>query len=154
MAHSRSFWFPLSFLPLYVCVQFTLDDDDDEDEDEYDDPAEDSSYTAPFARDQYNNCLRRTAGRLGLDFVVAIFRQLTKQLDTALENVVGQTMSSTGFVTFLDLASTTCAASAPLTVKATVLDVSIAPEPRVRSCSVLLLLLHVCEVYRFLACLC
>jgi hypothetical protein len=39
-------------------------------------------------------------------------------------------MSSTGFVTFLDLSSTTCAASASLSAKATVLNVSIAPEPR------------------------
>jgi hypothetical protein len=70
------------------------------------------------------------AGRLGLDFVVAGLRFLNSQLDVALEGVVGATMSSTGFVTFLDLASTTCAASAPLTVKSSVLDVSVAPEPR------------------------
>ena len=38
-------------------------------------------------------------------------------------------MSSTGFVTFLDLSSTTCAASAPLSAKASVLHVSVAPEP-------------------------
>jgi hypothetical protein len=48
----------------------------------------------------------------------------------ALEGVIVATMSSTGFVTFLDLSSTTCAASAPLTVKASVLEVSVAPEPR------------------------
>lgn len=39
-------------------------------------------------------------------------------------------MSSTGFVTFLDLTSITCAAGAPLTLKPGVLDVSVAPEPR------------------------
>jgi hypothetical protein len=39
-------------------------------------------------------------------------------------------MSSTGFVTFLDLTSVTCAASAPLTSKPQILDVSVAPEPR------------------------
>ena len=74
--------------------------------------------------------VRRIAGRLGLDFVVAIFRHLSKFCSSALQNVVGETMSSTGFVTFLDLSSTTCAASAPLTVKASVLDVSVAPESR------------------------
>jgi hypothetical protein len=39
-------------------------------------------------------------------------------------------MSSTGFVTFLDLTSVTCAASTPLSSKPQILDVSVAPEPR------------------------
>jgi hypothetical protein len=39
-------------------------------------------------------------------------------------------MSSTGFVTFLDLTSITCAASTPLTSKPQILEVSVAPEPR------------------------
>ena len=39
-------------------------------------------------------------------------------------------MSSTGFVTFLDLTSVTCAASTPLTSKPRILDVTVAPEPR------------------------
>jgi hypothetical protein len=39
-------------------------------------------------------------------------------------------MSSTGFVTFLDLTSVTCAAATPLTSKPQILDVSIAPEAR------------------------
>jgi len=39
-------------------------------------------------------------------------------------------MSSTGFVTFLDLTSVTCAASTPLTNRPQRLDVSVAPEPR------------------------
>jgi len=39
-------------------------------------------------------------------------------------------MSPTGFVTFLDLASVTCAACTPLTNKPNVLLVSVAPEPR------------------------
>lgn len=55
---------------------------------------------------------------------------MSKQVDVALEGVVGATMSSTGFVTFLDLSSTTCAASAPLTAKASVLGARVAPEPR------------------------
>jgi len=50
--------------------------------------------------------------------------------DHAVEGVVGATMSSTGFVTFLDLTSVTTAASAPLTSKPQTLDVGVAPEPR------------------------
>jgi hypothetical protein len=91
-----------------------------------------SNYSVPFSRDQHQNGVRRLLGRFGLDFAVFVFRSLTKQIDAALEGVVGATMSSTGFVTFLDLASTTCAASAPLSVDASVLHVTMAPEPRVR----------------------
>ncbi len=47
-----------------------------------------------------------------------------------MEGVVGRPMSSTGFVTFLDLASLTSAACTPLTHKPSVLEVSVAPEPR------------------------
>lgn len=39
-------------------------------------------------------------------------------------------MSSTGFVTFLDLTSVTSAASAPLTHKPNMLDISVAPDPK------------------------
>lgn len=91
---------------------------------------DESVFDTPFAADQYKSWLRRWAGRLGLDFVVAGMKVMNKQLDVALEGVVGATMSSTGFVTFLDLSSTTCAASAPLSVKASVLHASVAPEPR------------------------
>lgn len=97
-----------------------------QDEDETDQ----SIFATPFGQDRYGNGFRRMAGRLGLDFVVAGMKFANKQLDVTLEGVLGTTMSSTGFVTFLDLASTTCAASAPLTVKAHALGVSIAPEPR------------------------
>jgi hypothetical protein len=45
-------------------------------------------------------------------------------------NVVGTTMSSTGFVTFLDLTSVATAASTPLTHKPNVLRATVAPEPR------------------------
>ena len=51
-------------------------------------------------------------------------------LDHAMESAVGATMSSTGFVTFLDLTSVTTAVSTPLTSKPQILDVSVAPEPR------------------------
>lgn len=93
----------------------------DEERDEFD---------APFTTNQYKNVLRRWAGRLGLDFVVFAMKTMNSELDVALEGVVGATMASTGFVTFLDLSSTTCAASAPLSVKAGVLNASVAPEPR------------------------
>jgi len=90
----------------------------------------DKNYDTPFATDQYKNRVRRWAGRLGLDFVVAVIKTMNRQLDVALEGVIGATMSSTGFVTFLDLSATTCAASAPLTVKTAALEASVAPEPR------------------------
>ena len=52
-------------------------------------------------------------------------------LDQSLDGVLlGSSMSSTGFVTFLDLTSLTTAASAPLTSKPQVLDVTVAPEPK------------------------
>eukprot|EP00934_Nitzschia_sp_Nitz4_P006176 Nitzschia sp. Nitz4//scaffold4_size323378//84551//88052//NITZ4_000640-RA/size323378-snap-gene-0.407-mRNA-1//1//CDS//3329553339//6166//frame0 len=73
---------------------------------------------------------RRVLGRLGLDFAVAGFKFANKQLDNAMEGAIGATMSSTGFVTFLDLTSVTCAATTPLTSKPQILDVSVAPEPR------------------------
>lgn len=69
-------------------------------------------------------------GRLGLDYLVAGVRFVHKQLDVTLESVNAPTMSSTGFVTFLDLTTTTCAASAPLTVKTNALQCEVAPEPR------------------------
>jgi hypothetical protein len=47
-----------------------------------------------------------------------------------VESVVGSNMSSTGFVTFLDLTSVTNAASVPLTHKPNILTVTVAPEQR------------------------
>jgi len=77
--------------------QHTVQESDDLSSQQHD---EESIYDTPFARDQYKSTLRRFAGRLGLDFAVAIFRTLTQHIDVALEDVVGATMSSTGFVTF------------------------------------------------------
>eukprot|EP00980_Cylindrotheca_fusiformis_P026200 scaffold15514_cov129-Cylindrotheca_fusiformis.AAC.8 len=88
-----------------------------------------SKYQVPGST-KHNNFLRRIAGRLGLDFVVSGFKFANSQLDHAMAGVVGATMSSTGFVTFLDLTSVTCAATTPLTSKPQILDVSVAPEPR------------------------
>jgi Late exocytosis, associated with Golgi transport/Cytosolic domain of 10TM putative phosphate transporter len=105
----------------------------------------------PFAKDQYRTWIRRWLGRLGLDFVVFVVRYITRQWEVTCFPV-GRTgkksssstsnnaniMSRTGFVTFLDLVSTTIAASAPLNsnrsnISGGPLDVTLAPEPRVRS---------------------
>jgi hypothetical protein len=87
-------------------------------------------FRAPFSGDAYKSCFRRALGRLGLDFLVAGIKAIRSQLDVALEGVISATMSSTGFVTFLDLSSATCAASARLSARAGVLMAGVAPEPR------------------------
>eukprot|EP00523_Entomoneis_sp_CCMP467_P008539 CAMPEP_0168737984 /NCGR_PEP_ID=MMETSP0724-20121128/10690_1 /TAXON_ID=265536 /ORGANISM="Amphiprora sp., Strain CCMP467" /LENGTH=1061 /DNA_ID=CAMNT_0008785295 /DNA_START=92 /DNA_END=3277 /DNA_ORIENTATION=- len=84
----------------------------------------------PFSQSVYASTLRRWAGRLGMDFAISGLRLANRQLDIAAEGLIGSTMSSTGFVTFLDLSSTTCAVSAPLTVKPGALKARVAPEPR------------------------
>jgi Late exocytosis, associated with Golgi transport/Cytosolic domain of 10TM putative phosphate transporter len=107
------------------------------------------NHAAPFTTDQYSTWLRRWLGRLGLDFVVFVLRYITKQWDVScLSRCAGSKdrsagirsdvniMSRTGFVTFLDLASTTTAASAPLnsnrsTINGGPVEVTLAPEPRV-----------------------
>ena len=102
---------------------------------------------APFTTDQYATWVRRWLGRLGLDFVVFVVRYLSKQWDvsffgTGLSKSGGRKdatiMSRTGFVTFLDLASTTTAASAPLNsnrsnIRGGPVEATLAPEPRVRT---------------------
>lgn len=85
---------------------------------------------APFSQDIYTSNIRRWCGRLGMDFAVAGLRLFNKQLDITAESFIGSTISSTGFVTFLDLSSTTAAVSAPLTVKPGALNVRVAPQPR------------------------
>jgi len=87
-------------------------------------------FTHPNSRSKHGNILRRMVGRLGLDFIVSGLKYINRQFDIFVANVVGTTMSSTGFVTFLDLASVTTAASTPLTHKPNVLHVHVAPEPR------------------------
>ncbi|GKY92356.1 hypothetical protein MPSEU_000206500 [Mayamaea pseudoterrestris] len=95
---------------------------------------EEPEFTSPYGKykedDERSTFCRRWAGRMGLDFVVSGIHLMNKQIDVALEGVIGATMSSTGFVTFHDLSSTTIAASAPLSVKTSVLSVRVAPEPR------------------------
>ena len=50
-------------------------------------------------------------------------------IDVVLDSVSGSTMSSTGFVTFDDLATVTCAAKAPLSHDHNNLKASLAPDP-------------------------
>jgi Late exocytosis, associated with Golgi transport/Cytosolic domain of 10TM putative phosphate transporter len=117
----------------------------------------------PFAQDQYKTWIRRWLGRLGLDFVVFCLRYISKQWEVSClpinrtsrgkngKNVAFQNaniMSRTGFITFLDLVSTTIAVSAPLnssrgTMSGGPLDVTLAPEPRVR-CGTVVLVPSVC----------
>jgi len=87
-------------------------------------------FTHPNSRSKHASVFRRMIGRLGLDFIVSGLKYINRQFDTFVANVVGTTMSSTGFVTFLDLASVSTAASTPLTHKPNVLKVHVAPEPR------------------------
>jgi hypothetical protein len=112
-----------------------------------------SNQSAPFTTDQYSTWIRRWLGRLGLDFVVFVIRYISKQWDiscngTLTGNRKSSTMSNpnimsrTGFVTFLDLASTTTAVSAPLNsnrsqINGGPFDASLAPEPRVRMLSLI-----------------
>jgi len=84
----------------------------------------------PGGEDKDAKPFRRIIGRLGVDFAMNGFSFLTEQIETVVENVIVPTMSSTGFVTFNDLASVTCAASAPLCHRPDVLLCQIAPEPR------------------------
>ena len=86
----------------------------------------------PFAKTACCLLSRRWAARLGLDFALSALRFMNLAVDATFDGdgVIGTTMSSTGFVSFLDLSSTTVAASAPLTVKSHSLKASIAPEPR------------------------
>jgi len=69
-------------------------------------------------------------GRLGWDFLYSFLQSASSRLDLMFDSVLGTTMSSTGFVTFTDLASVTSAASAPLSYAPEVLQCAIAPEPR------------------------
>jgi Calcium-dependent channel, 7TM region, putative phosphate len=69
-----------------------------------------TKYATPFGNDQYGNIVLRVLGRLGLDFFIFISKFARNQLDSALEGVLAETMSSTGMVTSL--------------------EVSVAPEPR------------------------
>jgi len=66
---------------------------------------------------------------LGLDFIKSLFCQLHSKIDDAIDYVLPRTMSSSGFVTMLDLQTVTFAASAPLGAFG-VLQCTVAPEPQ------------------------
>ena len=68
--------------------------------------------------------------RLGVDFIYGGLNYIQHNIDEVVDSVVGATMSSTGFVTFKDLQTATCAVKTPLFDKPGVLVVSMAPEPR------------------------
>lgn len=51
-------------------------------------------------------------------------------MQEVVDSVVGVTMSSTGFITFNDLSTLSCAVKTPLFPKPDVLVVKMAPEPR------------------------
>ncbi len=69
--------------------------------------------------------------RLGFDFVTSGYESIkTKIRNSATKHSLMSTMSGTGFVTFLDLTSVTCAVNAPLSHKSSVLRTQVAPEPR------------------------
>lgn len=68
--------------------------------------------------------------RLGLDFFFGGLVNLNRPLDVVVDTMVGRTLTSTGFVTFTDLVTVTCAVRAPLSHEAGVLSVEIAPDAR------------------------
>ena len=69
--------------------------------------------------------------RLGFDFITSGYESVKKKVkNTATKHSLTSNMSGTGFVTFLDLASVTCAANAPLSHKSSALRTQVAPERR------------------------
>lgn len=67
--------------------------------------------------------------QLGIDFFIGGLTDFHRQIDLVVDTFTGATMSSTGFVTFTDLVSLTCAVRAPLSHEAGALQVQMAPEP-------------------------
>jgi Uncharacterized integral membrane protein len=70
------------------------------------------------------------AGRFGLDFGAYAMKVLHRTMFKTLDDEQSNVISRTGFVTFSDLSSVTCVASAPLTHKPNTLEVTVAPEAR------------------------
>jgi len=68
--------------------------------------------------------------RIGVDFISGGITYIQQNIDEVVDSVVGATMSSTGFITFKDLHSVTCAAKTPLFHKPDVLIANMAPESR------------------------
>lgn len=61
--------------------------------------------------------LSKAATRIGFDFGLYLLKLVGRRLGTGLEDPEADAMSSTGFVTFLDLGTVTSVASTPLTHK-------------------------------------
>ncbi len=74
--------------------------------------------------------LRRILDKLGLDFLQDLLQLLRKKLNVHLEHASGTAMSSTGFVTFYDLASVASASCSRLSAVPETLTCRVAPEPR------------------------
>lgn len=72
----------------------------------------------------------KLAGRLGFDFGAFIVKIITRRIHVLRDEEKKDVVSSTGFVTFLDLATVACVVSAPLTHKPQTLNVKVAPERR------------------------
>ena len=70
------------------------------------------------------------AGRFGLDFGAYAMKLAHRVMNRSMDDESNGVMSRTGFVTFYDLGSVTCGASAPLTHKPNTLEVTVAPEAR------------------------
>ena len=68
--------------------------------------------------------------RVGVDFISGGVSYIQQNIDEVVDSVVGATMSSTGFITFKDLHSVTCAARTPLFHEPDVLIAKMAPESR------------------------
>jgi hypothetical protein len=68
--------------------------------------------------------------KLGLDFFLGGLATLHRPFDVVVDTMVGRTLTSTGFVTFTDLVTVTCAVRAPLSHEAGVLSVQMAPDSR------------------------
>jgi hypothetical protein len=74
--------------------------------------------------------ISRFAGIFGFDFFFYAMKLGHRVLYRALDTDDTDGMSKTGFVTFMDLGTVTCVASAPLTQKPKMLEVEVAPEAR------------------------
>eukprot|EP00592_Proboscia_alata_P001420 CAMPEP_0194382168 /NCGR_PEP_ID=MMETSP0174-20130528/58524_1 /TAXON_ID=216777 /ORGANISM="Proboscia alata, Strain PI-D3" /LENGTH=843 /DNA_ID=CAMNT_0039167247 /DNA_START=724 /DNA_END=3255 /DNA_ORIENTATION=+ len=88
-------------------------------------------FSYPWSALEEKSIYERFFMRLGWDFVTDFFRDVHSQLDLDVGEVgdLGVIMSPTGFVTFKDMASVTCASNTPLTRKTGALVVQIAPDP-------------------------
>ena len=95
-------------------------------------PAQDDGLITGFSttRRRRKSLALTILDRLGIDFISGGISYIQHNIDEVVDSVVGATMSSTGFVTFRDLATVTSAAKSTLFHKPDVLVVKMAPEPR------------------------